>query len=151
MHDEAITSYEAQIHQTRTVRDRCRCVYVRINVCAWKKNEGALNPLTHASPSPKSHQQQQGHDLLRHLGFSEQELPRVGWQIDPFGPSAWTPRFMRLAGTLLAWTRMCLLGREIDELLRQPYLLQQPPTTFTPNIPNITTFTIHNNLNPQSP
>lgn len=57
MHDEAITSYDAQIAQTRV-----------------------------------------GHELLRSLGFKEAQLPRVGWQPDPFGPSSWTPTLMALSG-----------------------------------------------------
>ena len=58
MHDEAIASYETQIHQMKT-----------------------------------------GHSFLRSvLGVGEDKLPKIGWQIDPFGPSSFTPALLELSG-----------------------------------------------------
>jgi len=42
---------------------------------------------------------QSGHAFLRSfLGVPEERLPKIGWQIDPFGPSAWTPALMTRMG-----------------------------------------------------
>lgn len=67
-------------------------------------------------------QMRMGHELLRYLGFAEEQLPRIGWQPDPFGPSSWTPTLMALSG-FDAWVTN-RLPEPIKEQLRQNQTLQ---------------------------